>query len=140
MIVGLMVFLGVISLLADQPFEPSRLWEGDPIWRMTTALFALAIVASVPGMSAVMIRQARTRLRGRPSPSRGDLLRLYFPYVVVRSALLEGLGFFGAAVFLVSGLDLGLLVAVAAIAGLVLIFPTAVRFRNYCDRLSGGPV
>lgn len=140
LIVGLVVVLGVVSFLAEAPFDPAGLWRGQSIWLATVSFFALAIVASVTGLSRVMIRQARSRLRGRPEPSRQDLLRLYFPYVIVRCSLVEGLGFFGAVVFLVSGTMLGLLLAIVGIAGLILIFPTRDRFRSYCDRLAGGPL
>ncbi len=140
LVVGLAVFVAMVPFLSEHAFDPPGDLAGREIWLMTTSIFALAVVASIGGVGRVMMQRARTELRGRSSPEHEDLLRLYFPYVVVRGALIEGLGFFGAVVYMASGLGLGLLLAVAAIAGLVVTFPSRDRFERYRDRLSGGPI
>ncbi|MDX1644265.1 MAG: hypothetical protein R3244_07915 [Thermoanaerobaculia bacterium] len=140
LVVGLAVFVAIVPFLSRHAFDLPGEVAGREIWLMTTSVFALAILVSIGGVGRVMIQRARTELRGRSAPESEDLLRLYFPYVVVRGALIEGLGFFGAVVYMVTGLGLGLLVAVAAIAGLVVTFPTRQHYERYRDRLSGGPI
>lgn len=140
LVVGLLVFVGIVPFLAEYAFGPERVLGGEGIWLTATSIFALGIVASIGAVGRVMLRRARAELRGDPAPEREDLLRLYLPYVVMRGALIEGLGFFGGTVYLVSELGLGLLVALVALAGLLVTFPTRDRFRAYRDRLSGGPI
>lgn len=139
LVLGLLAFVGVASLLSERVLALATGAGGNGVWRMATSIFALASVASVGGVGRAMPRRARARLRGRAAPGRDDLLRLYVPYVLVRGALIEGLGFFGATVYMVSGLCLGVLVAAAAIGGLLVTYPTRERFRGFRDRLTGGP-
>lgn len=139
LIAGLAGFLVFATLSTTEPFDPTAILEAETVWLTVISIFGLAILATVPGLSEILIRRTAAEFRGR-EPAPEELLQAYYVFVILRGALVEGLGFFGVVLFFALRVHLGLLVGLAALLILLVMFPTRDRFRNYCDRLSGGPV
>ncbi|HYE61531.1 MAG TPA: hypothetical protein VD997_06020 [Phycisphaerales bacterium] len=95
------------------------------------ALWPVCAIMSVV-MNSVMVRQARAQWNnGSGQGDEDDLLPAYSSAVIVRGALLEGPGLFGAVAFMLTGNMLALIAPALSLAALGLIFPSQEKFRAF---------
>lgn len=101
-------------------------------------VWVVAVGASV-AIKGVFISQARSRWEGSGGELREeDLAPAFAASTIMRAALIEAPGLFGAVAFLVSGNAAALVAPLLSLAALGLLFPTDEKFRAFMRDVTGG--
>jgi hypothetical protein len=128
MVMGMVMLVVVSAYLIDQKqfhTQPQAmlLYAALGLWP------ACALVAML--MGGVLRKQAGTAWREGSSGDTEALAPKYLVMTIVRAALMEGPGLFGAVVFLLTGEVIALSVTALSLVGLALLFPTEDRYQAF---------
>jgi hypothetical protein len=129
LILGLVAATGVMyALVASGHATPSA--SGSVLLLVLAVLWPSTLATSVV-LSRAWVRQARADWQ-QSGGDRESLLPRFLALTILRGALLEGSGIFGAVVYMMTGQGAALLAPVLS-AGLMLtmVFPTRERFEGF---------
>jgi hypothetical protein len=135
LLMGLITATGVMFMLVQQGIhQPQR--------GMESLLLVLAVLWPVTAgasllIKGAMMKQARTRWEAEGGGDDSALFPHFMSMTIVRAALLEGPGLFGAVTYLLTGNALALIAPALSIAGLGLMFPTEEKFRDFVRSVTG---
>jgi hypothetical protein len=143
LIAGLVVITGALVFLRSrQGGAPNPLAAdlGFPLWSIPMALLPVALVLSGVVSSAVVSGGVRSliqkRRNGPSTPTAGgasvdtDVMGIVAGRFMLRTALVEGVGMIGSAMYFLEGNDLALIAPAAAVLWMALMFPTTDRILS----------
>jgi len=136
LLMGLITATGVMFMLVQQGIH-------QPQPGLESLLLVLAILWPVTAgasllIKGAMVKQARTRWEAEGGSGDDNALFPHFmSMTIVRAALLEGPGLFGAVTYLMTGKPLALIAPALSIAALGLMFPTEEKFRELVRSVTG---
>jgi hypothetical protein len=137
LIVGLLSFVGVaLWLTTTTPPPPNP--SAALFWAVLGGL-AISELAAYFLLRAAIVASARRQFQAGGSPDTGysALTGIYFTVTLIGIAMAEGIGLFAAILLLIMGDTRLLLVAGAALAAKLALFPTENRYRSFIQRISG---
>lgn len=135
LIAGLVLFVG-IAWVTDVTENAAR---GLEVLPYVTPVLAVADLVGYLVLRRVMLDRLRSRLKqqGASDESPLELMpRELFTLTMVGAALAESVGLFGTVVFLVTRLDWVLVAPAVAVGVILLLMPSAERFRDQLTSLS----
>jgi hypothetical protein len=126
---GVMVVLVMQGMYQPQPGLEMLLVVLAVLWPTTTGMSVI--------MKQMMIKQARAKWESSGGGEEEDLMPSYQVTTIIRAALLEGPGLFGAITYMLTGNVLALIAPALSLAGLGLIFPSEDKFRDFARSVTG---
>jgi hypothetical protein len=126
---GVMVVLVMQGMYQPQPGLEILLIVLTVLWPTTAGMSFV--------MKGVMAKQARAKWDASGGGEEEDLMPSYQATTIIRAALLEGPGLFGAITYLLTGNALALIAPALSLAGLGLIFPSEDKFRDFARSVTG---
>lgn len=144
LIAGLVVLIGAIVFLRSQGMEtPPRVASlGFPLWPIPLALLPVVLVlASVidsviaSGGVKLLIQKRRSGTLTQPAEGATSSVDRNGMGIVggrfmLKTALVEGVGILGSAIYLLEGNDLALIAPVASVLWMAFMFPTTDRILS----------
>lgn len=139
LVAGIVVFLGIAAVLKDT-FAGGELSERTPLLLGVLAIFAVGCIAAYTLIErATVAGAARGRLEPqRPGESSDAVLGAYRQLAIVGAGLIDGVSFFAAVIYVLTGSSITLGAACLGVALLVSRIPSRERLDRFAERTREG--
>ncbi len=133
--------IGMISLVVIMQVLPTDTEPIEPkIMAIAIAGIAVMELGAYFALRMAMYSAARKRHEDSNGKPIAIVTQLYVSFTILSAAMAEGVGLFGAVASYVCAERLFLIAPGAALVSLVLIFPTAGRFAQCYESVTGNPL